>query len=72
MPESVWAAKTVMTKEVQQTIETADILLGAERMIADYSAKIEKDPTTWLSRFCPIWKKLQENGLTGTAKIPFG
>lgn len=32
------------TKEVQEAIREADILLGAERMIRDFSAKIEKKP----------------------------
>lgn len=53
-------SRDCMTKEVQQTIETADILLGAERMIADYSARIEKSPTIWLPRSCPIWKNYRK------------
>lgn len=32
------------TKEVSEAIHNADLLLGAERMIADYSARIEKKP----------------------------
>lgn len=59
-------SRDCMTKEVQQTIVTADILLGAERMIADYSARIEKSPTIWLPRSCPIWKITGKRG-TGTA-----
>lgn len=35
-------SKDGQTQEVQHAIETADILLGAERMIERYSAKIEK------------------------------
>lgn len=35
-------SKNGQTQEVQHAIETADILLGAERMIERYSAKIEK------------------------------
>lgn len=50
-----------MTKEVQQTIETADILLGAERMIEGYSARIEKKPYYMASQILPYLEKLQEN-----------
>ena len=50
-----------MTKEVQQTIETADILLGAERMIADYSARIEKKPYYMAAQILPYLEKLQES-----------
>lgn len=49
------------TKEVQQTIKTADILLGAERMIAGYSARIEKKPYYMTAQILPYLEKLQES-----------
>ena len=54
-------SRDCMTKEVQQTIETADILLGAERMIADYSARIEKKPYYMAAQILPYLEKLQES-----------
>lgn len=61
LPGSVWGSRDCMTKEVQQTIETADILLGAERMIADYSARIEKKPYYMAAQILPYLEKLQES-----------
>lgn len=54
-------SKDIMTKEVQQTIETADILLGAERMIAGYSARLEKKPYYMTAQILPYLEQLQEN-----------
>ena len=54
-------SRDMQTKEVQQTIETADILLGAERMIADYSARIEKKPYYMAAQILPYLEKLQES-----------
>ena len=54
-------SRDCMTKEVQLTIETADILLGAERMIADYSARIEKKPYYMAAQILPYLEKLQES-----------
>ena len=53
--------KGTQTKEVQQTIETADILLGAERMIEGYAAKIEKKPYYMTAQILPYLEKLQES-----------
>lgn len=50
-----------LTGEVQRAIETADILLGAERMIEGYSARIEKKPYYTTTQILPYLEKLQEN-----------
>ena len=52
-----------MTKEVQHAIETADILLGAERMIERYSARIEKQPYYMSAQVLPYLIELQESGI---------
>ena len=57
-------SKVGQTQEVQYAIETADILLGAERMIERYSAKIEKRPYYMTEQILPYLEQLQENGIT--------
>ncbi len=57
-------SRDCMTKEVQQAIETADILLGAERMIEGYSAGIEKKPYYMAAQILPYLEKLQESEKT--------
>lgn len=57
-------SKDGQTQEVQHAIETADILLGAERMIERYSAKIEKRPYYMTGQILPYLEQLQKNGLT--------
>ena len=56
------------TQEVQHAIETADILLGAERMIERYSAKIEKRPYYMTEQILPYLEQLQKNGITAQQK----
>mgnify|MGYP004517832797 FL=1 len=57
-------SKDGQTQEVQHAIETADILLGAERMIERYSAKIEKRPYYMTKQILPYLEQLQKNGTT--------
>ena len=57
-------SKDGQTQEVQHAIETADILLGAERMIERYSAKIEKRPYYMTEQILPYLEQLQKNGTT--------
>ena len=57
-------SKVGQTQEVQHAIETADILLGAERMIERYSAKIEKRPYYMTEQILPYLEQLQKNGIT--------
>ena len=57
-------SKVGQTQEVQHAIETADILLGAERMIERYSAKIEKRPYYMTEQILPYLEQLPENGIT--------
>lgn len=57
-------SKDGQTQEVQHAIETADILLGAKRMIERYSAKIEKRPYYMTEQILPYLEQLQENGIT--------
>ena len=57
-------SKDGQTQEVQYAIETADILLGAERMIERYSAKIEKRPYYMTEQILPYLEQLQKKGIT--------
>ncbi len=50
-----------LTGEVQHAIESADILLGAERMIEGYSARIEKQPYYMTAQILPYLEKIQES-----------
>lgn len=50
-----------MTAEVRAAIAEADILLGAERMIEKYSAKIEKKPYYSAAQIIPYLNELQQN-----------
>ena len=61
-------SKDGQTQEVQHAIETADILLGAERMIERYSAKIEKRPYYMTEQILPYLEQLQKNGITAQQK----
>lgn len=61
-------SKDGQTQEVQHAIETADILLGAERMIERYSAKIEKRPYYMTEQILPYLEQLQKNGITAHQK----
>lgn len=47
-----------MTVEVQHVIREADILLGAERMIADYEPRIEKKPYYLAKQIVPYIKEM--------------
>lgn len=47
-----------MTKEVKEAICDADILLGAERMIAGYKPRIEKKPYFLASQILPYIKEV--------------
>lgn len=48
------------TKEVQKAIREADFLFGAERMIRDFSAKIEKKPYYLADQIIPYLREKQE------------
>lgn len=48
-----------LTKEVEQEIVQADILLGAERIICNYEPKLEKKPYYLASQIIPYLKKQQ-------------
>lgn len=47
-----------MTVEVQNAIREADILLGAERMIADYEPRVEKKPYYLAKQIVPYIKEM--------------
>lgn len=49
-----------LTKEVQEAIAEADILLGAERMISGYTPKREKRPLYTAEQILPYLQNLQE------------
>ena len=52
-----------MTLEVYEAIKGADILLGAERMIAPYSPHIEKRPYYLAKQIIPYLKEIQEKNV---------
>lgn len=53
--------KNNLTEEVSQAIKSADILLGAERMIAPYQARVEKKPYYRADQIIPYLKGLQKD-----------
>lgn len=52
-----------MTREVQDAIQDADILLGAERMLACYEPRIEKRPYYQEKQIIPYLKEVQEKNI---------
>ncbi len=59
-----------MTKEVQETIEGADILLGSERMLKPFQPGLEKRPFYRAEQIVPYLEKIQEKCLfAGTGKV---
>lgn len=56
-------SKSTLTWEVRKAIEHADILLGSERMIADYKPRLEKKPYYTVGRILPYLKELQQKGM---------
>lgn len=53
--------KDCLTREVYRAIEEADILIGAERMIAGYQPKIEKKPLYKAEQIIPYLEEMQKN-----------
>ena len=53
-------AKSSLTKEVQEVIEDADILLGAKRMLIPYKPKLEKRPYYQAKKILPYLKEIQK------------
>lgn len=52
-----------LTREVHQAIESADIILGAKRMIAEYQPRLEKKPFYRADQIIPYLKEVQEKNL---------
>lgn len=52
-----------LTKEVQEQIEEADILLGAERMLEPFKPRMEKKPFYLAKQIVPYLKEVQEKKL---------
>lgn len=52
-----------MTKEVHDAITDADILLGAERMIAPFQAKLDKQPFYQADQIIPYLKDIGEGNI---------
>ena len=50
-----------LTKEVEQAIKEADIILGAKRMIDTYEPRLEKKPYYMAGDIIPYLKRLQGN-----------
>lgn len=60
-----------LTGEVQKALEHADILLGAERLIADHQPKLEKRPYYTADRIIPYLRELrrmQEKGMISSCE----
>jgi precorrin-6Y C5,15-methyltransferase (decarboxylating) len=51
--------QNTLTKEVQEKIEEADILLGAERMLKSYRPRIEKKPFYLAKQILPYLQEIQ-------------
>lgn len=59
-----------LTGEVRAAIENADVLLGAERMLADYQPRLTKKPYYKAEQIIPYLKELQEEQFaTDTGKV---
>lgn len=52
-----------LTKEVEDAIEDADILMGAERMLKPYRPRLEKKPFYQAKQIIPYLKEMQEKSL---------
>ncbi len=58
-----------MTKEVEKAIREADVLLGAERMLADLHTKAEKYPFYQAKQIIPCLREIQDrNPLMGNRR----
>ena len=57
-----------LTEEVRRAIESADVLLGAERMIAGYQARIEKKPLYTADQIIPYLKQMQGKEWMGESR----
>lgn len=55
--------KNSLTREVQEAIAEADILLGAERMLEPYKPRREKKPFYRAKQIIPYLKEVQEKNL---------
>lgn len=55
-------SQNTLTKEVSQEIENANVLLGAERMIAQYQPRVEKMPFYTAAQIIPYLKEAQKSG----------
>ena len=53
-------SRNSLTKEVRDAIEVADILLGAERMLAQYKPRMDKRPYYQAEQIIPYLKEVQE------------
>lgn len=62
-------SKDCLTGAVREVIETADVLLGAERMIAAYQPRLYKKPFYLAEDIIPYLRALQENELSGGGKV---
>lgn len=58
-----------LTKEVQEKIEQADILLGAERMLEPYRPRIEKKPLYLAEQVLPYLQELQKKHPMESLKV---
>lgn len=60
--------KHCLTKEVEKAISEADILLGAERMLADFHPKSEKRPLYQAKQIIPYLEEMQKKNLLSENK----
>lgn len=67
-------SKEILTKEAANAIQSADVLLGADRMIHEYTPKLVKLPLYTAEKIIPYLKDLQETTFfsqTGNVVILF-
>ncbi len=60
--------KNCMTKEVENAINEADILLGAERILENLHPKFEKRPLYQAKQIIPYLEEMQRKNLSGVQK----
>lgn len=60
-----------LTKEVQEAVDEADILLGAERILTSFQPKLEKRPIYQAEQIIPYLKELQKENLMRKVVVLF-
>lgn len=64
-------SRSGLTTEVQEAVGEADILLGAERILAPFRPKLERRPIYQADQIIPYLKEMQEENLTRKVVVLF-